>query len=189
VRLFVAIDLSPGTQDAMAAEQERISASLGSTTAPLKWVRPDHAHLTLVFLGQVDDTRVPTLVDNVGMDIEMPPFDIAFSGIGVFPRHGAPRVLWVGIDAGGSQLSALQVELLARVSAQGIAIEARDFHPHLTLARWTRSRPSDRRRALAAGQSGAIARQHVEWATLYESRLSPSGATYVPLTRANLTRT
>jgi 2'-5' RNA ligase len=70
VRLFAAIDLSHETRDAMAAEQERIAASLGSTAAPLKWVRPDHAHLTLVFLGQVDDTRVPALVDAVGMNVD-----------------------------------------------------------------------------------------------------------------------
>jgi len=189
VRLFAAIDLSPETRDAMAAEQKRIAGSLGSTAAPLKWVHPENAHLTLVFLGEVDAARVPSLVDTIGMDVDMPPFDIVFSGIGVFPRHGAPRVLWIGIAAGGSQLRAVQIELTARVSAQGIPIEARDFHPHLTLARWSRSRPSDRHRALAAGRSGAIARQRVEWATLYESRLSPSGATYVPLTRANLAGT
>jgi 2'-5' RNA ligase len=188
VRLFAAVDLSNETQDAMAAEQKRIAASLGSTATPLKWVRPDHAHLTLIFLGEVDVARVPSLVDTIGMEVELPPFDIVFGGIGVFPRHGAARVLWIGIDAGGSPLRALQIALTARVSARGIPIEARDFHPHLTLARWTRSRPSDRHRALAAGRPGAIARQRVEWATLYESRLSPSGATYVPLTRANLTR-
>jgi len=189
VRLFAAIDLSPEVQEAMAVEQKRIAASLGATAAPLKWVRPDHAHLTLVFLGEVDAARVPSLIDTVGMDVEVPPFDIVFSGIGVFPRHGAPRVLWIGIEAGGSQLRAVQIALTARVSARGMPLEARDFHPHLTLARWTRSRPSDRHRALAAGRSGAIARQRVEWATLYESRLSRSGATYVPLTRANLTGT
>jgi 2'-5' RNA ligase len=189
VRLFAAIDLSPDTQDAMAAEQQRIAASLASTAAPLKWVRPDHAHLTLLFLGDVDAAKVPSLIETVGMDVEVPPFDIVFGGIGVFPRHGPPHVLWVGIEAGGSQLGAVQIALTARVSAEGIPIEARDFHPHLTLARWTRSRLSDRQGALAAGRSGAIARQRVAWATLYESRLSPSGAAYVPLTRANLTRT
>jgi RNA 2',3'-cyclic 3'-phosphodiesterase len=189
VRLFAAIDLSPETQDAMAAEQKRIAASLGASAAPLKWVRPDHAHLTLVFLGEVDAAAVPLLVDTFGLDVAVPPFDIVFSGIGVFPARGAPRVLWIGIGAGGSPLSTVQIALTARVSARGIPIEARDFHPHLTLARWTRSRPSDRHRALAAGRPGAVARQRVEWATLYESRLSSSGATYVPLTRANLTRT
>jgi 2'-5' RNA ligase len=189
VRLFAAIDLSHETQDAMAAEQKRIGALLGPAAAPLKWVRPDHAHLTLVFLGHVDDVRVPALIDAVGMNVDAQPFDIVFSGIGVFPRHGAPRVLWMGIDAGGSQLRALQLELTARVSSRGIAVESREFHPHLTLARWTRSRPADRHRALEAGRSGAMARQRVDWATLYESRLSPAGATYVPLTRANLART
>ena len=189
MRLFAAVDLSNETQGAMAAEQKRIASSLGRNAAPLKWVRSDHAHLTLVFLGDVDVARVPALVDAVGIDVDVRPFDIVFGGIGVFPRHGAPRVLWMGIESGESQLKTLQLELAARVSARGVLLEAREYHPHVTLARWTRSRPSDHHRAVAAGTAGPIARQRVEWATLYESRLSPSGATYVPLTRANLTRT
>jgi 2'-5' RNA ligase len=187
VRLFAAVDLSAETQGEMAAEQKRLTASLGQGAAALKWVRPDHAHLTLVFLGEVDAGRVAPLVDTVGADIDAPAFEVVFSGIGVFPSHGAPRVLWMGISAGEAQLKALQRELAARVSAHEIVLQDRAFHPHLTLARWARSRPSDRRRALAIGRSAGV-RQRVEWATLYESRLSSSGATYVPLTRANLTR-
>ena len=59
MRLFAAVDLSNEAQDAMAAEQQRIAVSLGPNAAPLKWVRPDRAHLTLVFLGDVDAVHVP----------------------------------------------------------------------------------------------------------------------------------
>lgn len=189
MRLFAAVDLSQETRVAVAAEQKRIAAGLGSAGAPLKWVRADNLHLTLVFLGHVDDARVPALIEVVGTDVNVPPFELVFAGLGAFPHHGAPRVLSIGIDAGGSPLEALQRQLAARVSAAGVVLEAREFHPHLTLARWPGSRPADRRRALALARPGAIAGHRVEWATLYESRLSPSGAIYTPLTRANLAGT
>jgi 2'-5' RNA ligase len=191
VRLFAAIDLSAETRHAMAAEQQRISAALRSPDASLKlkWIRPENAHLTLVFLGHVDDARVPALIAAIGRDVDAPPFEIAFGGIGVFPPRGAPRVLWTGITAGLDGIVALQRELAARVAAHGIVLEPRPFHPHLTLARWTASRPSDRARALNIPPPGTIARQRVASATLYESQLSPAGAAYTALVRANLART
>lgn len=187
MRLFAAVDLSPDTRDAMAAEQTRIAASLGPSTRSLKWVRPDGAHLTLVFLGNVDAARVPPIVEALAMDVDARPFDIVFSGAGVFPPHGAPRVLWTGIGAGVDDLRALHRELAARVSALGVTLDTRDFHPHLTLGRWSSSRTSDRARVLAAARPGALARECVSRVTLFESLLSSSGATYTALAHANLT--
>jgi 2'-5' RNA ligase len=187
VRLFAAVDLSSETRDAMAAEQTRIAASLGSSANSLKWVRPDGAHLTLVFLGHVDAARVPPIVEALAMDVDARPFDIVFSGAGVFPTRGAPRVLWAGIGAGVDGLRALHRELAARVSAHGVDLDTRDFHPHLTLGRWSASRTSDRARVLAAARPGTLAREYVTQVTLYESRLSSSGAAYTALAHANLT--
>jgi 2'-5' RNA ligase len=187
VRLFAAVDLSPETRDAMAAEQKRIKSSLGSAAAHLKWVRPDKAHLTLVFLGAVHTDAVPRLVTAMSQDIDLPAFDITFSGQGVFPGRGAPRVLWAGIGAGIEQLRSLQREVATRVATHGVALEARDFHPHLTLGRWTGSRPSDAARAVGDKKVETIARENVARVTLFESRLSSSGASYTALAHANLT--
>jgi RNA 2',3'-cyclic 3'-phosphodiesterase len=104
----------------------------------------------------------------------------------VFPDRGAPRVLWVGVGGGADELIALQRDLAARIAARGIALEARAYHPHLTLARWSRSRPADRAPIAAARRGGILARQPVTGVTLYESRLLPSGARYTALARANL---
>jgi RNA 2',3'-cyclic 3'-phosphodiesterase len=189
VRLFVAVELSRRTRDAMADEQKRMAAAIGRAGAPLKWVRVDQAHLTLVFLGEVDEARMPALVGAFGTDIDLAPFEMVFTGIGVFPARGAPRVLWAGIDGGLPELQALHDVVAARVGAQGVPVEAREFHPHLTLARWPAAQPSDRERARAAARPGAIARERVTGATLFESRLSPAGAAHTALARVNLTRT
>ena len=187
MRLFVAVDLSEDARRQIAVEQQRIAAALRGTTS-IKWVRAEHAHLTLVFLGSVDDTRVPSVVDALGRDVEVPPFEMILEGVGVFPRRGAPRVLWLGVAAGTTELSDLQRLMAERVTALGIELENRPFHPHLTLGRWRASRPADRDRVLAAAPSGAIARVPIECATLYESRLSSSGSSYLARARANLTR-
>jgi 2'-5' RNA ligase len=189
VRLFAAVDTSGETRDAMAAEQKRIAASLGPSGASLKWVRLDAAHLTLVFLGEVDAARAQRLVNAMAHDVDATPFEIAFSGAGVFPPRGAPRVLWVGVGDGARELTALRCEVAARIAADGVVLEARDFRPHLTLGRWTSSRPSDRGRALAAARPSTLARQLVTRVTLYESRLSSSGAAYTALAHANLAGT
>ena len=189
MRLFVAVDLSEEARQAMAAEQKRIAAGLAGKQTLLKWVRPEHMHLTLVFLGNVDEARARAVVDAIGRDVDAAPFDMVFDGIGVFPPHGEPRVLWSGVTQGAAELVALHRELAPRAAALGIALEERTFHPHLTLGRWRESRRHDRQRALAAAEGcDPIARVHVQCATLYESRLSPSGPAYTALAHANLTR-
>jgi len=171
----------------MAAEQKRMAAAIGRGDSSLRWVKPEHAHLTLVFIGNVEDARVPAVVEAAGREIEAPAFDVVFQGAGVFPPRGAPRVLWIGVDAGARELIALQQTVASRVSSLGLPLEDRAFHPHLTLARWRESRPADRGRALDAAPRAIVARARVDGATLYQSRLSPSGPSYIALARATLT--
>jgi RNA 2',3'-cyclic 3'-phosphodiesterase len=187
MRLFVAADLPDEARQAITKEQKRIASALGGSAGRMKWVAADHAHLTLVFLGDVDETRVPAVVEAVGGDVAAAAFDITLETIGVFPPRGAPRVLWIGVGAGASALNELQREMARRIAALGIALDDRPFHPHLTLARWRESRSSSRERALTAAPQGLVARARVDGATLYQSRLSPQGPSYTALARANLT--
>jgi RNA 2',3'-cyclic 3'-phosphodiesterase len=187
LRLFVAVDLSAEAREAVAGEQQRIAAAMSGSRSSLKWVNPEQAHLTLVFLGNVDAPRVAGVVEAIGRDVDLAPFEMVLEGIGVFPSRGAPRVLWLGIAGGAPELTLLQREIAARAGGLGIALEDRRFSPHLTIGRWRESRPADRERAVGGGRKGALARVRVEAATLYESKLSPAGAAYTPLAHANLT--
>jgi 2'-5' RNA ligase len=187
MRLFVAVNLSEEARDAVAAEQKRIAAATSGGKSLLKWVEAEQAHLTLVFLGHVDAALAPAVIAAVARDVDLAPFDMVLGGIGAFPPRGAPRVLWVGVTEGAEEMMLLQRELAARVTALGIPVEDRAFHPHLTIARWRESRPADRDRAIGAGSRGALARVRVAAATLYESKLSPAGPAYTALAHANLT--
>jgi len=188
MRLFIAIDLDEAAREAIADEQRRLKAAIGSTRATIKWVRAEQMHLTLVFLGEIPEARSSAIVDAVGQPVAQPPFDLTFGGIGAFPPRGAPNVLWIGAAKGEGQAVVLQRQLADRIAALGIVLDRRPFHPHLTLARLKDSRPSDRPAVLAADRENVAAVAHVDHATLYQSKLSSQGPTYIPLARATLSR-
>ena len=188
MRLFIAVDLDDNARAAIATEQTRIAAVLAGSRSTVTWVKPDRMHLTLVFLGEVDDTRVAAVVASISRDLDAAPFEIVLEQIGTFPAHGAPRAVWIGVGDGADRLTGLQLEMARRVRALDLAVEPRPFHPHLTLGRWRSARSSDRRKVVSAAKPGRIARLPVDGATLYHSRLSSSGPAYTPLARATLLR-
>jgi 2'-5' RNA ligase len=186
MRLFVAIDLNDEVRDAIATEQKRIAVMIGEAPS-MKWIRPAHMHLTLVFLGEIAEATVPRIVDGMSPNLEIARFAVAFEGLGVFPPHGAPRVLWLGVGEGTAQVTDMQRHIAHRLERTGVLLERRPFHPHLTLGRWRHSRPSEARRVLVADCQSVVARLSIDSATLYQSRLSSTGPAYTPLARATLT--
>ena len=186
MRLFVAIDLPSEAKQSLADEQQRIARRLAS----IRLVKPAHMHVTLVFLGEVADTHVPALTAAMNADVALPPFDLVFGGVGVFPPRGAPRALWIGIAKGVSALAALQRIVSHRVASLGLALDDRPYRPHLTLGRWRDARSSERRKVVeAASTAGRIATVRVDRATLFHSRLSSGGSDYTPLAHATLAAT
>jgi RNA 2',3'-cyclic 3'-phosphodiesterase len=198
MRLFVAVDLPDEARHAIAVHQKQLAGPLSKYKEGLKLVEPSRIHLTLLFIGEAQDARVPAIVESMNAPASMPPFDVTFGGVGVFPPRGAPRVLWIGIADGAASLERLQHEIAERVRAVGIVFDDRPFHPHLTLGRWRgddRRRPSAgrrstperlRREVAALDRSDRIACVRVTRATLYQSRLSSSGPAYTTLAHANL---
>jgi 2'-5' RNA ligase len=185
MRLFLAIELTDAAREAIAAEQERIAVRLRSSSGRPRFVKPEHMHLTLVFLGEVADERVPAIVEAGATPIAQSSFVVGFGGIGTFPPRGAPRVLWLGVVEGEREVIALQAAVAARLVSLGVPPEARPFHPHLTLARWRDGQGADRPPA-EAGTPKTIARVEVRTVTLFQSRLSSNGPTYTALAQAPL---
>ena len=195
MRLFVAVELPEETKRVIAAVQKRIAAALGSARDSLKLVKPEQIHLTLLFLGEVQEARVQPVIDAMNIAVDLPVFDIAFGGAGVFPSRGVPRVLWIGVTEGAPPLTILQSEIARRIRALGIAFDDRPFQPHLTVGRWRESRgrargtPKPLRREGGALRKVAeISNLQVTRATLYQSRLSSSGQAYTALAHATLAR-
>jgi 2'-5' RNA ligase len=184
MRLFAAIDLDAAAQAGLAAEPSRMRAA-ADAHSPLRWVRPDPLHMTLVFLGEVGAALADDAMRAVNRPLPQAPFDLEFAGAGAFPPRGAPRALWIGVRRGEPELRMLQTAVAERIAALGVTLEPRPFAPHLTVGRWKFSRSSDRRLADALPPS-TIATVRIDHVTLYRSQVSSSGSTYTPLARANL---
>lgn len=187
MRLFIAVNIDPAARQAIGAAQGRIAAELRRSSA-LRWVHPDQMHLTLVFFGDVAESALPVIVAAIERPIDQPAFTIGFAGFGTFPLRGAPRVLWLGIESGRSELVRLQAEVAARMPVTSPGGDGR-FSPHLTLARWRRASSaggSDRANALAVAGNAEIARTKVDRITLYESHLSSAAPVYTERAHATL---
>ena len=175
MRLFVAIELEGRIKDALG----RAQASLAAHDRAVRWVTRDQMHLTLVFLGEVPDGRVPAVCDAVGRAASRcRPFDLAVSGSGCFPPRGAVRVVWIGTQEPTGWLQSLQASVAAELEAAGFPKEDRPFSPHLTLGRVRDDRTRGELRADVVGLSVPSVGQSVSAIRVMASELHPTGARY-----------
>lgn len=171
MRLFVAVDVPQHLKDAI---ETGVVERLRGAASGAKWTRPEGRHLTLKFLGNVEDERegeIAGVVERVASRHQ--PFDAAFSEIGGFPNVRRPRVLWVGIGKGNDAMAALAHDLDASLTPLGFEPEARDFRGHFTLARFTKPTVLELP-AIAVPDEPFAVRE----LTLFESKLHPKGARY-----------
>ncbi len=183
MRLFIAVELDEAIRARLGAAQERLRAAQCS----VKWVKPELMHLTLRFLGEVEEPRVPQIEEAMASAAAgIAPFEVTVAGLGAFPEHGAPRVLWAGIRDNGS-LATLNRRLEEGARRLGFEPEERPFSPHLTIGRVKDPRGAN---ALRSPLDAAAAREFgsctIAELLLVQSVLSPSGPTYTPLRRRPL---
>jgi 2'-5' RNA ligase len=132
-RTFIAVEISDEIRNNAIALQE----SLAQTGASVKWVSPDSLHITLLFLGEVDDRALHSVCRAVQeAAAREPPFPLRISGVGAFPTPRRPKVAWAGIVEGAEQLRRLHDVLEEKMFNLGCyRKEEREFTPHLTLGR------------------------------------------------------
>ena len=128
MRLFFAI-----WPDAAARERLEALAAEVARVARGKPVPAANFHLTLAFLGEVEEARA-RLLPSIAGEIEARPFRLSLDRVGSFPRA---RVAWAGCAKAAVELAGLQAALAAGLAEGGFALEERPFAPHLTLARKT----------------------------------------------------
>ncbi len=185
LRTFIGIDVGKPIRDRCVALQDTLARS----GAEVKWVEEENIHLTLLFLGEVEDRALPALCKAVadacaGQDV----FTLSVESVGCFPNPRRPRVVWVGVGAGSSEVCVLHDALEAPLLELGCyRREARPYTPHITLGRVKSDRSTD---ALAT----ALARQtkwrggdtEVREIHVLSSELRPEGPVYTILSRARL---
>ena len=198
MRLFAAVDLDSAARRVAAVIAEGMTRQLsqGNSAHALRWVLPGQLHITLRFLGETSYEQVDSIRLALQLPWESEAFSVAFEGLNLFPLAGRPRVVCFGINRGQDQLAALKAELDRRLGSVGLAPSGRPFLAHLTLGRIGRElggSGSDVRKLVSVYRPHS-ARWLVDRFTLYESRLSHSGASYyglesIPLRLASGKRT
>jgi 2'-5' RNA ligase len=184
-RTFIAGDLGKTIRDRLVALQE----TLARAGTEVKWVEQENLHITLLFLGEVDDRDIPDVCRVVAdCTRDFTPFVLGVETAGCFPTPRRPRVLWAGVGEGAQPLVALHDALEPPLMELGCyRREDRKFSPHVTLGRVKSDRPTEKLTAALAKQAGWKGGE----ITLSEllvmgSELTPKGPLYTVLSRAKL---
>ncbi len=185
VRTFVAVLLDEEIRRRISEVQERAM----KLASGVKWVPPENFHVTLKFLGDVRRDKL-SLVQSAIDDVvgETAAFDLAISGMGVFPTPRRPRVIWVGIEEGREQLVALAKAVEERLVEAGYEKEEKPFRSHITIGRVKEgNKPVPGLvEGLAEIDSSALGVQRVASVAVMQSVLRPGGPIYTALSEHKL---
>ncbi|WP_226004954.1 RNA 2',3'-cyclic phosphodiesterase [Natrinema salinisoli] len=176
MRLFVSVDLPDDLADAVADLQAEFDGASG-----LNVTDPEQAHVTMKFLGEVDEDRVPDLERELAAavdDAAVEPFTARYGGLGVFPSLDYISVVWLGVEDGGAELTRLHEAIEDRTTAMGFEAEDHDFTPHVTLARMEHAGGKDLVQELVQERDPTIGETRVDEVRLTESTLTDEGPVY-----------
>lgn len=180
VRCFVGLPLPETWQQAMSRVVQGLAGALSSR---ISWTRPGNGHLTLKFLGDVAQERLPELVQAL-RGVSFAPFALAVGRAGAFPPagRGGPRALWVGLRLGEAESARLAAQIGQALEPLGFAPEKRPFSAHLTLGRVKAPAPGDDWALVersVAGERWPVA--EINGFVLWRSVLGPGGPQYTRL--------
>jgi 2'-5' RNA ligase len=178
IRSFISI---PVTAE-ITSSATKIVRKLKPLDDSIKWVPLDNLHLTLKFLGEVDNVEVPAVCKAIRKVTDLvEPFELIFSGTGGFPNRQKPRIVYAGVSDPTGSLVALVNGLEKQLADLGFKPEPRDYTPHLTLGRTrSNSRRAGDELVVAMEQMGDIplGQMIVDELHLMASFLDKAGPTY-----------
>jgi 2'-5' RNA ligase len=187
LRTFIAIDLGKELRGRCVTLQE----TLARAGADVKWVEAENIHLTLLFLGEVEDRQLPDVCRAVALVAgRHESFSLTVETVGCFPNPRRPRVVWAGVGEGAQELIALHEAIEPPLLDLGCyRREERQFTPHITLGRVRGERATD-------GLATALARKadwqggsiEVREVLVLSSELMREGPVYSVLGRGKLRR-
>lgn len=157
--------------------------------ARITWVRPHQLHVTLHFLGDLPQSKLPDLIDSVHKVAgQAGKFPLEIRGIQAVPPAGRKlRMFWAGLAGRIQPLERLHARLSAALRLIDLSVESRKYTPHVTLGRVRFCRnPQELRKVIAPFHDKSFGLTEVDQVTVYASTLTPKGPEYNVLERCSL---
>lgn len=183
MRAFIAIELP----EQIRADLGKIQDELKQAQADVKWVKPENIHLTLKFLGDIEQDlikKIEAILNQISS--KNTSFGLDLDNLGAFPKLQYPRVIWVGLS-NDQRVIEIAKNLEKELIRIGLPPESRPFSSHITLGR---VRSGSNRKALIERlealnkKSSSRLKFEVLNLTLFKSTLTPQGPIYEPLLQA-----
>ena len=185
IRTFIAVDPGSKIRDRLIALQ----LELAEATPDVKWVEEANLHVTLQFLGEVDDRDLIKVCRAVQKTTTAhAAFVLKVVGVGCFPNMRRPRTVWAGLSEGAAELSAIHEELVEPLEAiRCYRREERAYHPHLTLGRTKSDAPGEElAKLLPKYETWTAGETTIRELLVMSSELTRQGPSYTVLARAKL---
>jgi 2'-5' RNA ligase len=185
LRTFIAVELPDDVRARLLALQELLARAGGD----VKWVEEENLHVTLLFLGEVDERDLPAVCTAVGKACAaVPAFPLSVEGVGSFGKPQRPRTLWAGVGEGHEELVALHAAIEGPLLALGCyRREERKFTPHVTLGRVRGDAGVERLSAERQKQEKFVAGDfECDEVVVMSSELRSEGPVYAVLSRGRL---
>ncbi len=176
VRTFIAVRLPAEVRRRLMLIETRLM----QCGADVKWVPEENFHITLKFLGPVEQDRIAPVCEAVECAVAgVKAFDLTFGGVGAFPRPSSPRVVWVGTPSGADEMKSLAGRIEDAMEVLGFSKEDRPFSGHVTLGRVRNPRGTEKLRdcieSMRDEQAGSA---QIDGVSVMKSELLRSGPEY-----------
>lgn len=179
IRTFIAIKLDGSLHNTLNEVIEKFAASKAS----VKWVAPENVHITLKFLGNVEEDRLPDIFSACEKAAEgFSPIDLEVRAVGCFPTLARPRVVWLGLEKGTEAVKELQRSIEHELEVIGFPKEDREFRAHLTIGRVKGKQGISRLcRLIEEERNVFIGLMRTNTVSIMKSKTLPSGPVYTEL--------
>lgn len=180
IRSFIAIDTLPEVKEEVAKLQE----TLRSTNAEVRWESREKVHITLKFLGNVEEAILQSMASQLETELAaFSPFVLIYQSVGCFPNLHRPRVIWVGAVNEDGTLGRAYEKIEEIAASYGFPREERQFHPHITVGRVKGSRNLKTLISEIEVAKFPVQQSAINEIILMKSDLKPTGSVYTALRR------
>ncbi|MDI6731093.1 MAG: RNA 2',3'-cyclic phosphodiesterase [Candidatus Margulisbacteria bacterium] len=176
MRVFISIELNNTIKKKIGCLMDQLKKE----PAPVKWVKVENLHITLKFLGWVDDQKIDSLVHIVADAVSgARRFKAKFENLEFFPNEKRPRGIWIGITEGTDQLNSLAGRLEEKLLNAGDKSETREFNPHITIGRVKENSGLEKlKQKITKLHALKFGKLLIEKISIMKSTLTPKGPVY-----------